>query len=478
MQVVLFHNNYDGREWIEASFFHMVQLKYLYQKSPKIVFLILAITVRVFFLLFLFASGFSLEKAENLNPDSETYIVPANSLLSDFKFLNSDKTYETNRTPGYPFVIAGAKLIASDQWKWIVIFFQYGMNILAVMVFYDLLSLLIHNQKAVNLATFLAVINLHDIYFANLILTDSLFQSIILIGIYFFVRFLLRFKTSFLVMAMACMSIAAFIRPSGYYLPFAVLIGVAVITFRNFKQLCKFSIIIFLIGIVPLLCWQHRNYRVADFNGFSSITTINLYYYHCAGINAVLNGTDFYTEQEKLMNNPELIELQKSMTLPAAEQKLAEEIILTHIPTYILLNIQGAGFIMLFPGVLDIFRIDDEKLDFLSELKEVYLQKGLKGGIFFLLTNPMGILTILNEIVLLMLAFINLIGMIRSFSYLKPWYVPTALLCFFLYFLCVSAGPNGYGSFPRFRLSISFLQSLYVGIWYAFRQEKKQKIPV
>lgn len=461
-----------------SNFLNMVQLKHFYQRSPKTFFLILAISIRIFFLLFLFTSGFSLEKAENLNPDSETYIVPADSLLTDFKFLNSDKAYETNRTPGYPFVIAGAKLIARDQWKWLVILLQYGMNILAVMVFYDLMSLLIRNQKAVNLATFLAVINLHDIYFANLILTDSLFQSIMLIGIYFFVRFLLRFKASFLVVAMACMSIAAFIRPSGFYLHFAILIGVAIITFRNFKQLCKFSLVIFLIGILPLLCWQHRNYRVAGFNGFSSITTINLYYYHCAGINAVLNGTDFYTEQEKLMNNPQLTELQKTMTLPDAEQKLAKEIISDHIPIYVLLNIQGAGMIMLFPGVLDIFRIDDEKLDFLSELKEVYLQKGLKGGVFFLLTNPMGILTILNEIVLLMLAFINLIGMIRSFSYLRPWYVPVALLGFFLYFLCVSAGPNGYGSFPRFRLSISFLQSLYVGIWYAFRQEKKQRILV
>jgi hypothetical protein len=84
-------------------------------------------------------------------------------------------------------------------------------------------------------------------------------------------------------------------------------------------------------------------------------------------------------------------------------------------------------------------------------------------------------LTLLNGFLLVTILVFTFWGIKRSFSSGIPLQINLMLLCFMIYFLLIHAGPNGFGTYPRFRLSISMLQTIYVGLFIAKMNKKDGK---
>jgi len=445
-------------------------------QNDRIKILLAAISIRVLFLIFFLAAGYSEDFAQAHYPDSATYIAPADSIIQKGQFLNENSLPEIYRTPGYPLFLAFCKLISGKARVWAAVFFQNLLNILAVLVLYALILELCRDRTAALAGSLLAAINLHDIYFSFFILSDSLFQSIILFAIYFLVRFFKRFRIIDLVWTAGLFSAGTFVRPSGLYLPLILtaVIGLVLFIKRTKKKALFYSLIFLLIGMGPAFLWQCRNERVAGFADFSAVRSANLYSYHSAGILAYKNGTDFYHEQENLKNSAELLELQKTMSLQEAEMTLATKIIIQNMPVYLLLNMEGAGLILLYPGVFDIFQVNSGFLDYIASIKSTFLDSsGFWDRLIPFLVQPYSILTLLDILILFGLSIVTILGIIRSFRTGISWYISLVLSGIFCYFLAVSAGPNGYGTFPRFRLSVSMLQALYFGIFICSAQKRK-----
>ncbi|MHC1773325.1 MAG: ArnT family glycosyltransferase [Flexilinea sp.] len=445
-------------------------------RNDRIIILLASFSVRVLFLIFFLAAGFSETFSQNHYPDSATYIAPADSMIQKGQFLNENSAPEIYRTPGYPLFLAFCKLISGKAWIWTTIFFQNILSVIAILVLYALVLELCRNRTAALAGSLLVAFNLHDIYFSFFILSDSLFQSIILFAVYFLVRFFKRFHVADLLRAAGLFSAGTFIRPSGLYLPLVLTAAVFLVLLikRAKKKALIYSLIFLLIGMGPAYLWLCRNERVAGFADFSAIRSSNLYSYHSAGVLAYKNGTDFYHEQANLKNSAELLELQKTMSLQAAEMTLAKKIIFQNIPVYLLLNIQGAGYILLYPGLFDIFQVNSGFLDYIAGVKSTFLNSsGFLDRLVTFLTQPYSILTLLDILILFGLSVVTILGIIRSFRIGIPWYISLILSGLFCYFLAVSAGPNGYGTFPRFRLSVSMLQALYFGIFTCSAQERQ-----
>ena len=229
------------------------------------------------------------------------------------------------------------------------------------------------------------------------------------------------------------------------------------------------SAILFLsIGFVPELLWQIRNEQAAGYSGFSAIQEENLYSYHTAGILAQKNGTSFYHEQENLKNDLKIQELTRTMSLQKAQRKIAVKVISDNLPTYLYLNLKGAGFILFYPGLFDIAQIYPSFRDYIANLKSGFLSGSSQlERIRNFLSNPFSLLTLLNCFLLLTFLVFTFWGIQRSFSSGIPLQINLMLLCVMIYFLAIHAGPNGYGTYPRFRLSISMLQTIYVGLFFA-----------
>ena len=72
----------------------------------------------------------------------------------------------------------------------------------------------------------IAVFNLHDVYFALFVLSDSLAQSLFMGFVYFLVSALKNREPHDFVLTFALLTLATFVRPGSLFLPFFVIAGI------------------------------------------------------------------------------------------------------------------------------------------------------------------------------------------------------------------------------------------------------------
>lgn len=435
-----------------------------------LIFLVLlSILIRFLFFVAFLHAGFSDNFSLNHYPDSLTYVAPADSILNQGKYLNQQMQPDIYRTPGYPMFLSFCKIIFKTNWIWAAIIIQLLINIFSVVVLYKAIWILSGNLKAACLGSLVAALNLHDIYFCFFILSDSLSQSILLLSVFFLILFFLKEKITHLSFAAFFFSTGTFIRPAGLYLP--ILLAVVVLLYFSLQKMrgkgVIYAILLLLIGLLPEFLWQMRNEKATGYSGFSAIQEENLFAYHAAGILAEKNGTSFYQEQEKLKNNPEIGKLTQTMSLQEAQRMIAAEIITANVPVYLFLNLKGVGYILLYPGLFDIAQIHPPFRAYIANLKSNLLTpSSLFERVLNFLKVPYSFLTILNLVWLFVILLFTFLGIQRSFNLGMPWQLNVSLLCVMIYFLVIHAGPNGFGTYSRFRLSVSMLQAIYIGLFF------------
>src|SRR5262249_9338916 len=99
---------------------------------------------------------------------------------------------------------------------------------------------------------------------------------------------------------MALLSAAAYVRPAGYYLPFAlaVFLAVAAAAHRDWRRLAHVGFAA-IVAIAVVLPWHVRN-RALGFLGFSAITAVNMYFYNAAAVEARREGTSYIEVQTSM----------------------------------------------------------------------------------------------------------------------------------------------------------------------------------
>ncbi len=425
-----------------------------------------AVAVRIIFLICYLAGGFTENSAVNTYPDSVSYIAPADSLLQSGQFLNSSGKWETNRTPGYPLFLAFCRFIGRSHWIWAAVVFQLLFNAAGCAVLYLFVIEFCGKKDAAVAAGLLQAFNLNDISHSFFILTDSISQFLVILGLLFFLKAAKKSGTfSQYLLCLSVFVINYFVRPSEIVFPFFLILIMTILLLVQKEKRKAFNWLIaaLLTACLPLLGWQLRNVKTAGYNGFSSNGPLTLYYYNSPGIIAKLDGTDYYAAQKSMSDNPAL---KNTGGAPyEMEKKLALDIILHHLDIEIFLILQGMALLLFYPGIFDVLRPFPSFAAQIEELKQLYIQQGLslpmlKG----LISNSCSLLILINFGLLLFLNILLIIGLIKSFKIRLNWVHQTALLGIFLYSLVVCSGPVGYGSYTRYRLSISAFQAVYFGM--------------
>ena len=121
---------------------------------------------------------------------------------------------------------------------------------------------------------------------------------------------------------------------------------------------------------------------------------------------------------------------------------------------------------MIYLGTFDLFRIVPRSLALIDSMKTAYLEHGLSPALLAaLMTDPFGVLTLIDMLFLSFIAILTLRAILRAFRFrAADSAIRIALLGILMYNLIISAGPNGFGTYPRFRLSVSLLELLWIGI--------------
>lgn len=409
--------------------------------------------------------------------DTPSYVDSAKMLIREGHLI-----YDGFRTPGYPALIAFFLRLFGERYYAGVIAVQIICNVIAVLYVYRLTVLLSGKHRAGMIAAGIAAVNFLDIVYTYLILPDSITQSLALIALYYYAKSLMQLKARerflpSLLIGSLLMLLAILARPSLMFLPYALIIGFAfaAVLVKRYKAIIAVVLIIAVTGILPVQLWSARNARVADFNGYSTVSEINLLHFNAAAVYAKQNGMTHYEAQALLEAEEDetLQQYMREMKKYDAYHRRAMELIKSDLPFYLKTCLKDCVYLTVYPGVMRFKVITDALSGVIDSLKASSLSFGtilgaLKSANVFCL-----LLLGADVAALVLIAVAALIGAIRLLK--KDWLTACLILGVLLYNYVVGCQPVLIGAYSRFRLSFSMVMLPFAGeaVSCIFKERKK-----
>lgn len=241
--------------------------------------------------------------------DSYQYIESAKTIIQFGTFshsLEQPEIPELIRTPGYPIFIAAIFSIFGQNVK-ILILFQIILSIFSILIFYKILIELFHSQR---IALFGSLIFFCDPISYSLnyyVLTETLFQFLIISFIYFGNRLIKNEKSfsNFILLGLI-LATAILVRPIAQFIFVSMLIGLSIYLFilkyhfsKVLKHLLTFSIpIIICVG-----GWMVRNNHVSERFVLSNMSAINVFHFKAPGVLSVEHEIPLEKAQQQIIGN-------------------------------------------------------------------------------------------------------------------------------------------------------------------------------
>jgi len=310
----------------------------------------------------LLAYGTSLGDDVFLQPDSATYIAPAEAILACGRFAISPTecdVAEVLRTPGYPLFIAACRALFGSSL----------VPLLAVQILLAAWTQLLTwrladrlgGPRAGDIAVVLSALQLNATHYAVQVLTETLFTALLTPSVWLLVRVLddERGRARRAALAGLLLAAATFVRPTTFFLPWpmAALLCALLLRRRAVPRLALATALAFAAcAMLPLHAWQLRNRAATGYGGFSAIGPFNLVFYRVAGVEALANGVSFEDAQAQVrarigrydprdpVQSVELFETEAARTLPMHPILLAK------------MTFVGAARMMLGPGDIELFQ--------------------------------------------------------------------------------------------------------------------------
>ncbi|MDF2774727.1 MAG: hypothetical protein K0S86_4227, partial [Geminicoccaceae bacterium] len=252
----------------------------------------------------------------------------------------------------------------------------------------------------------------------------------------------------------ALLSIATYVRPAGYYLPFALLVLIAVTAAlrREWRRLPEVALAT-AVAIAAVLPWHLRN-QALGFRGFSAIAAVNMYFYNAAAVQAARTGMPYADVQEALgyrdagiylRRHPEQVAWRPGERFSYMGDEGAR-IVREHLPLYARIHAAGMFRAMFDPGALSLlqpYRLYPARSGVLSRIVSDGLASGIREVVR---TNAFAfsLLIVLGGI-LAALYIAALRGLLIDQRYLDPGALLLALTV--AYFITIAGGPIAVGRF-------------------------------
>jgi 4-amino-4-deoxy-L-arabinose transferase-like glycosyltransferase len=228
------------------------------------------------------------------NPDSYEYDRLAQNLLAGHGFTQSQSAPfapELNRTPLYPTTLAILYLVTNHSHA-AAILFNIVLGVCGVALTYGVAHKTFGSSTAIGASLFVAT-DLTTITYNNLLLTEVSFTVLLLVGILFLARYLLRPSSPYAFASGLSLGLATLCRPIGIYLapvllPLFVWSGGVTGRLQSGRNFLILNAGCFLL----VGAWLARNYLTFGTVDVSSVAAINLYFHRAAAVQALLENTD------------------------------------------------------------------------------------------------------------------------------------------------------------------------------------------
>ncbi|MFN8284883.1 MAG: glycosyltransferase family 39 protein [Chitinophagales bacterium] len=378
------------------------------------------------------------------------------------------------RTPGYPFFVSIIYFISGNHVSH-VLFIQIFLNLISIVLMYKIGAALF-SEKTGFIAAVLFSLDLHHIIFIYYILTETIYTTVFLLGLYYFIKAIKTNQLKFFLMTGILYGISALIRPISQFYIYCVFAFVLIFFYKNRKNGIRFSFMLLIGYFVTIAPWCARNYSEYGHFALSNIKGYNLLFWNASYYEAK---RQHKTIEE--INQSFVVELEKmgwrKDANPFDKEKydgaLANKIIKANFADYLKTHLIGTVKIHLSLGtqsLTEVLHVPSKKF---SE-EEKYTN-----GIFTLMKKFFAQKTIAE--ILLGLFVAVFLAIIYFFAIIGIWQMIKTRHVLLMLFLLGSAGYfaliSGIISYARYRLpSIPFyilLASLGI-VWLLERRKQPQ----
>jgi hypothetical protein len=250
--------------------------------------ILVALALRVAFPVFVLG----LSKDINVFYDNDTieYIEPAKGLITSGQFATKGVP-EIERTPGYPLLLMPGILLGRIEL--VTIALQIVLSCFSVFIVYKIGILLFDRHEIAVMCAALYAVEPLSIMYAARLYSETLYATVLVIFLYFLIRYLKSGALSDIILSAVAMAATAYVRPISYFLPSLITLVLffwALLRQSQDRKLFFHAAVFFLISMGLIVGWQARNKIETGYTGFSAISDQNLYFYVGGGILAKKNG--------------------------------------------------------------------------------------------------------------------------------------------------------------------------------------------
>ena len=237
--------------------------------------------------------------------DSTSYLRPAKALIESGTFSVAGHP-ELFRTPGYPLMLVPGLWIGHPEL--LAILLQILLSCATVWLLYLIARRISGSERTALLCAFLYSIEPVSVVYSSLLLSETLFTFLLVLFLYWLGRHLKSRSTVFLILSALSLTASAYVRPIGFFLPIPIGVFLLACLFlrpsRKMKGLVQVSLFV-LICFLGTGLWQWRNWQVAGYSGFATVSAYNLYYFHAGPVIAKKEAIPFYRylEEEGWLKN-------------------------------------------------------------------------------------------------------------------------------------------------------------------------------
>ncbi|HTU23865.1 MAG TPA: glycosyltransferase family 39 protein [Pirellulales bacterium] len=317
--------------------------------------ILLAAVLRV--ALFLWSWHQSPDLATLHSPDTAAYVLPARSLLESGSFSVNGQP-EIFHTPGYPLLLVPG--LALGNVELVTFLIQLILSLATVVLVARMALEMFGDPRAAIAAAALMAVEPLSIIYTSALLTETLFTFLFVVALYALLRYFATNRANWLTLCGLCLAAATFVRPVSYYLPAALVVGLLVraVWLGSFCRRASHCLRFVVACFIPLVAWQVRNDRLADYPGFSASGDFNLYFHHAAWTVAQRTGQTLEAVQRQFggargeqfnVVHPELAGASRA-TRYAFMRRTGKQIVAADLPAWSRAELRNISMIALNPG--------------------------------------------------------------------------------------------------------------------------------
>jgi 4-amino-4-deoxy-L-arabinose transferase-like glycosyltransferase len=350
---------------------------------------------------------------------------------------------ETIRTPGYPVMISSLYEVIGVH-PFGVIPVQVVLSTVTILAAASIASILFHPQAGLLAAILLAADPLST-YYAQVMLTETLFCTALTLCVLCLVYAFKSPSYRYPIAAGLCLVVATYTRPTSYYLGavFPLILLFVVGRSRGWQQASASSAVMLAVYVLLVGGWQVRNYVQTGSLEFSQAKNQYLLIAHAAAIVAHRDGLSLQLAQERVAQEhdaslPSDFPRSSPTRIFESQGRFAQAIITSHPDLFFWTILKGVMANLFSPSNLaHLFGLDN------VALREAFLQRDFAR--FTPLQWSMALSSWLYGVAFLMLLYYGVTVFVRREGIVRG---DVALLVLtVVYVIVLSSGPEAYSRF-------------------------------